>query len=282
MKKDWEQSACLSYFSIAVIKHYAKVTYVFNFKLKYLIWLVVSEGLESMMAEQRNLRTHIYTAMRKRECALGSTVFWTLKACPNNDTAPPTRPHFFFSSSLKNWFFVNFTSHTSIPLISALNPCSLSHEKETKNKNRERGLGEETKTENQSHQSCSVSWWHTGYPFVQAAVLALLIAMTHYSGSRPMASATPSTLVSYWDCSYCCPVSWRSFSFGSSGPACILAVHRCVCGRCVCGVCVCWGGCTNSKPWIWAWVEAELVSPPALLHPHPQGKLSCAKVAHQG
>lgn len=101
MKKDWEQSACLSYFSIAVIKHYAKVTYVFNFKLKYLIWLVVSEGLESMMAEQRNLRTHIYTAMRKRECALGSTVFWTLKACPNNDTAPPTRPHFFFPVLLK-------------------------------------------------------------------------------------------------------------------------------------------------------------------------------------
>ena len=30
----------------------------------------------------------------------------------------------------------------------------------------------------------------------------------------------------------------------------------------------------NSKPWIWVWVVAELVSPPALWHLYFQGKLS--------
>jgi hypothetical protein len=33
-------------------------------------------------------------------------------------------------------------------------------------------------------------------------------------------------------------------------------------------------GWANTKPWTWAWVVSELVSPPALPHPHHQGKLS--------
>ena len=33
-------------------------------------------------------------------------------------------------------------------------------------------------------------------------------------------------------------------------------------------------GQANSKPWIWAWVVAELVSPQALLHPHHYHKFS--------
>ena len=32
-------------------------------------------------------------------------------------------------------------------------------------------------------------------------------------------------------------------------------------------------GVVKSKLWIWAWVVAELLSPPVLLHPHHHGKL---------
>lgn len=35
----------------------------------------------------------------------------------------------------------------------------------------------------------------------------------------------------------------------------------------------------NSQPWIWAWVVAEVVNPPALPPSHFQGKLSCTCLA---
>lgn len=39
-------------------------------------------------------------------------------------------------------------------------------------------------------------------------------------------------------------------------------------------------GVTNSKPWIYAWVVAELVSPPALPCPHHQDELSSSGPAN--
>jgi hypothetical protein len=96
--------------------------------------------------------------------------------------------------------------------------------------------------------------------------------MSHWSGLRPLDSATPSILDSHWNSSWIscrCPVLWRFCSVGSMGPAFAHApvVHRW--GRC-------WGGPTQ-KSWIWAWVLAGLVSLPALLHLHHQGELSCTQ-----
>ena len=61
--------------------------------------------------------------------------------------------------------------------------------------------------------------------------LQMFIAMSHWSSMRPLASATPSILEPHWDSSSLscwCPVSWRSCSFGSVGPAPshTPAVHR--------------------------------------------------------
>ena len=61
--------------------------------------------------------------------------------------------------------------------------------------------------------------------------LLMFIAMT-WSDLRSLASATLSILEPHWDSSRipcCCPVSWRSCSFGSVGPAsCTPAVHQCI------------------------------------------------------
>ena len=58
----------------------------------------------------------------------------------------------------------------------------------------------------------------------------MAIAMTSWSGMRPLVSATLSILDPHWDSSWiscCCPVSWRSCSFGFESPAtsCTPAVH---------------------------------------------------------
>ena len=99
--------------------------------------------------------------------------------------------------------------------------------------------------------------------FVQTALLANIhCMMSCWSGSRPLASGTPSILDPQWNSSQiscCCPESWRSCSFGSveSAPSHTPAAHR-------------WGRWmlewANSKPRSWAWVAAELVSLPALPH----------------
>lgn len=63
-------------------------------------------------------------------------------------------------------------------------------------------------------------------------------------------------------------VSWRSCSYGSAGLSLSSAVpvHR-------------WGRWANSKPYNWAWVVAESVSPPALSHPGQQGISSSAQTS---
>jgi hypothetical protein len=52
--------------------------------------------------------------------------------------------------------------------------------------------------------------------------LQMFIATSHWSNSRSLAPATLSILAPHWDSSWisrCCPVSWRSCSFGSSKTA---------------------------------------------------------------
>lgn len=51
--------------------------------------------------------------------------------------------------------------------------------------------------------------------------MRVFIAKSHWSGSRPLVSATLSMLGLYWDSSWlscCCPVLWKFYSFGSAGP----------------------------------------------------------------
>ena len=100
----------------------------------------------------------------------------------------------------------------------------------------------------------------------------MFIAMSHWSGLRSLAPVTLSILDPH-QASYClfccCPVLWRTFSFGTAGLALSQAstVHR---------RCRYWVG---STPWIWAWVIAELVNFLALPHLHYQGKLSSTALA---
>jgi hypothetical protein len=59
---------------------------------------------------------------------------------------------------------------------------------------------------------------HKIYHFVQTTYLSMFTAVSHGSGSRPLASATLSVLAPHWDCSRlsCCSIgSWRPCSFGS-------------------------------------------------------------------
>jgi hypothetical protein len=63
---------------------------------------------------------------------------------------------------------------------------------------------------------------HTLYPLPKHLYLPMFIAMSHWSGSRPLVSATLSILGPQWDSSQisCCyGVSRRPWSFGSAGPA---------------------------------------------------------------
>ncbi|CAO2580303.1 hypothetical protein LEMLEM_LOCUS1378 [Lemmus lemmus] len=51
-------------------------------------------------------------------------------------------------------------------------------------------------------------------------ILNVAIARSHWFVSRPLVSAPLSLLDPHWDSSWvscCCPVSWRSCSFGSAG-----------------------------------------------------------------
>lgn len=57
----------------------------------------------------------------------------------------------------------------------------------------------------------------------------MFIALSHWSGSKPLPSALPLIMGSLWSSSWIsCPVSWRSCSFGSVGLSLshTLTVHR--------------------------------------------------------
>ena len=67
--------------------------------------------------------------------------------------------------------------------------------------------------------SCCVSY---SIPFVYTFYLQMSIAMSHWSGLRPLASAILSILDPHWVSSQilcCCSVSWRSCSLSSPGLA---------------------------------------------------------------
>ena len=113
-------------------------------------------------------------------------------------------------------------------------------------------------------RSYSVSWCVTHYTLLPNHLyLQMSIVMSHWSGSSPLTSAIPSFLDPYWDSSwiFCfCPVSQRSMYKGL-GTLYPLAVYMSVdvgVGQHKALEMLGW-------TWIWAWVEAEFVRPPALL-----------------
>jgi hypothetical protein len=71
---------------------------------------------------------------------------------------------------------------------------------------------------------------HTVNPLSTLLYLQKFIAVGPWFALSPLASATPSIPVLHWDSSQisCCPLSWRSHSFGSAvpNPSQALAVHR--------------------------------------------------------
>ena len=153
-------------------------------------------------------------------------------------------------------------SRLSLVPLSTFHPSStlLSNEDKAKHKNN-----------NDNKTTKKISVWklqyvmvcHTPDPFVQPSLVAnvhcneslvwfeLLLHYQHWT-----LAGIP---LRYLLC--CCPVSWRSYSFASVGPApsCSLAVHRW--GRCWGGPTQCLGGRSAGQP----------TSPP---HPHHWGQLS--------
>jgi hypothetical protein len=105
---------------------------------------------------------------------------------------------------------VNFTPYTPIPLISSLilpSTVETSPHRQRKSLTMEAGV------------CLSVS--HS-LPFCPRLCLRMLVSVTHWSGSRSLASAMLSILEFHWDssCTSCrCPVSLRSCSFGSAREA---------------------------------------------------------------
>jgi hypothetical protein len=93
-------------------------------------------------------------------------------------------------------------------------------------------------TNKQKHLTGGVVVCHGMSQFTLSSIylyLQMFSAMSHWSGPRPSASATPSTLDPHEDSCQtpcCCPVSKKSCSFGSAGliPLHAPAVYR-------------WGGC---------------------------------------
>lgn len=115
-----------------------------------------------------------------------------------------------------------FTSGTQLcsslsPPITATHPCNLPL-KQNKTKN---------KTEQKKKKHKQNETKHKNHLIMEAVVchnvshthvhLQMFIAMSHWSGSRSLASVTPSISVPHWDSSLLscgCPMSWRSSSLG--------------------------------------------------------------------
>lgn len=108
----------------------------------------------------------------------------------------------------------------------------------------------------------------------------MFIAMKHWSGSRPLASATVSILDLYRDfcqISCCWPLAWRSCSFASacSFPSHAPVHHRC--GRC-------WRGSTKALfldlrgRWIRRPAKFSVAGPPELALQHCLAHCSCSHV----
>ena len=107
---------------------------------------------------------------------------------------------------------VKFTLSTPIPLIS-LTPCTCPPPLQPSSLTKENIF---------HHGSCSVLVYPTVYLLSSLPCLPMFIAITCWSGTRSLVSATRLILDPHWDSSWiscCCPVSWRFCSFGSVEPA---------------------------------------------------------------
>jgi hypothetical protein len=138
------------------------------------------------------------------------------------------------------WFFVMFTACTPVSLISP-SPHICLHPFEPPLGKKRKKKKQRKKQKTFQHGSWSVLECVPQHSSLSTQLhLQMFTAKSHWSGLRSLASVTPSILDPYWDYSWlfcCCPVSWRSCSFGSLRLAHSQAVHRW--SRC-------WGGPTQS------------------------------------
>lgn len=140
---------------------------------------------------------------------------------------------------------------------------------------------------------------HTGDPSVHTFFFQVFIAMSHWSDSRLLASATPLILGSHWGsfCIFChCLMLWRFCSFGSAGLAPSLLyqfINEVDVGvgqltALVLGLASSWIGHSTSSPSSSPWWQAlqprptsshnavdSKASGPLLLLSFPQGWLTC-------
>jgi hypothetical protein len=118
-----------------------------------------------------------------------------------------------------------------------------------------KGNQQQPKTKTAPHRgSCSVTWCVTQYTLMPKQLYGL----------RPLASATPSVLDPHQESSRifcCCPVTWDPAELVLQDQTFLMIMGKAL-------------GWANSKPWIWAWVVAELVLQPAS-SPVPLGLLLC-------
>lgn len=114
-----------------------------------------------------------------------------------------------------------FTSGTQLcsslsPPITATHPCNLPlKQNKTKNKTEQKKKHKQNETKHKNHLIMEAVVCHNvSHTHVH---LQMFIAMSHWSGSRSLASVTPSISVPHWDSSLLscgCPMSWRSSSLG--------------------------------------------------------------------
>jgi hypothetical protein len=157
------------------------------------------------------------------------------------------------------WFFVNFTSCIPVLLISpspmsTLHPCNLHPQNKTHLKQR---------TKQRKHGSCSVSQCIPQSIHLSTHLhLHMFIAVSWWSGSRSLASDSYDTInigssLEGISMLFCCIMEilqpWDSRTGPFVHPDHLQMIQIL--------------GWTYSKPWIWACMVAELVSPPALPYP---------------
>ena len=102
--------------------------------------------------------------------------------------------------------------HLLISSIPALCPCKLQTKRKT------------------SYSGCyTVSRYVVHYTLLSTLYLQILISLSHWSVSRPLASVTLSILDPHLDSSWiscCCPMYWKYYSFGSVGLSLSYVLHQ--------------------------------------------------------
>jgi hypothetical protein len=139
-------------------------------------------------------------------------------------------------SALKafHWLFVNFTPCIPTPLISPFIPSALTTSLPLKNRKKK------NLSKTFHYGNCSIHSVPQYTSLLKHLHLQMFIAMSHWSGLRPLSSATPSIVNPHWDSSRTscrCPVSWRCWGFEFAALTLSPAVH---------GLGRCWGGTSQS------------------------------------